>query len=508
MEPAKYILTHRLAKVETTLPGNEALHEHLYKLEQNADVVSDTHGDSTDRKEIPRPDHARRSVVLHGASDHFESLQKSLHEHVILEPHVTYESHQHPHRMGGRPTPQGSKTPKDIAIDITVVSPSGEPIVAEVNVQYSQGTEVAFEKGNTNSDGKCTIHLDKSCTVLLAVASPAYRYWTGITQLAPSAKSATIICEPLPNDGPLGWWHHFLGVDQFDPSAGNTARIGIIGTGVNQHPNLAHVDRIDAKEDLSSHGTHVCGLIAARPSGAGQFAGIAPGAEILTQRVFEFDQQKNELKPPNQVHLAHAIDEFSGFGIDKSHRVDIINMSLGGSKNSSAVHDAVEHAFDHGTVCVCSSGNSALSQVEFPAALRKTVAVSAIGKCDWGSKNSSAQYWVPQKNQKGRFGRDDICFPLYNCYGDNVVCVAPGNGIISTVPPSIGYPAPYASMDGTSLASPLVAGLLAVLLSNSPTVQKLALDAVRSKALLDLLSSNCQAVGLDEKFEGQGMPEC
>ncbi len=64
----------------------------------------------------------------------------------------------------------------------------------------------------------------------------------------------------------------------------------------------------------------------------------------------------------------------------------------------------------------------------------------------------------------------------------------------------------HLSMDGTSMASPAVAGILAVLLSNAPAYQKLPRDRSRSDAAKDVLRSSCRDVGLRLTYQGLGAP--
>ena len=149
----------------------------------------------------------------------------------------------------------------------------------------------------------------------------------------------TVDCPALPTDGPLGWWHETLGIRDYD-LRGSGIRIGVIDSGCGPHSALAHVNAIGAYidgdydpeggADSGSHGSHVCGTIAARPVSEGHYGGIAPGAEVYCARVFPPD------KGANQGDIANAIDELS-----KVHRVDLINMSLGaptGSEHRTGRH--------------------------------------------------------------------------------------------------------------------------------------------------------------------------
>ena len=277
-------------------------------------------------------------------------------------------------------------------------------------------------------------------------------------------------------------------------------------TGVSLHPNLAHIVRVDGQDDLSAHGTHVCGIVTARPGKPGDFAGFAPAASVFTRRVFQFDKD-GQISLPDQRDLAAAIEDFSGLGSDSGSQMDLINLSLGGA-HSDQTHDAVKVARQNGTLCVCSAGNSS-GGVEFPAAYPEAAAVTALGKKDWGPRNSITALMTPDsEKQPDRFAHDGLFLALFSCFGASVNCTAPGAGIISTVPPSSDHPAPYAVMDGTSLSCPAVVGVLADVLSRSPAYMSRARDAGRSDAAVALLRAYCESIGLDSQYAGAGMPDC
>ena len=62
-------------------------------------------------------------------------------------------------------------------------------------------------------------------------------------------------------------------------------------------------------------------------------------------------------------------------------------------------------------------------------------------------------------------------------------------------------------MDGTSLSSPTVCGLLARILSQSKGVQNMPLGESRSRAIVQLLEDHSQQIGMQKQFEGSGLPE-
>ena len=314
----------------------------------------------------------------------------------------------------------------------------------------------------------------------------------------------TIDCPPLPAAGPLAWWHETMGIDAYLDSRGAGVKVGVIDTGVGPHPNLDHATDIGAfidgghdaggGADVDSHGSHVCGTIGARPDPAGQYAGIAPGIELFSARVFPPD------RGANQGDIANAIDALSA-----DHGVDLINMSLGAETGSQIEHDAIRDADERGTLCVCAAANEGSPPVHFPADFAETVAVSAVGLPGWGPAGTLASMNVPSEPDK--FGDDNLYLANFSNYGPEITCGAPGSGIIATVPARYGLTAPYAAMSGTSMASPAACGALAGLLSADADYQGLPRNVMRTEMARSILGRNCRDVGLKADYQGRGIPD-
>jgi subtilisin family serine protease len=281
---------------------------------------------------------------------------------------------------------------------------------------------------------------------------------------APGLNEA-IDCPSLPTKGPSGWWHDMLGISSFDVSAGSRIKVGVADTGCGPHACLQHVNDVGAfvggtsppapaGRDVDSHGTHVCGIIGARPVAKGQYSCIGPDLDLYIARVFPGPEAG-----ANQGDIANAIDALS-----RGRAVHLINLSLGSSQPSQIEHDAIIDAYERGTVCVCAAGNNA-GPVNWPAAFPECVAVSALGHLNGPPPGSLAATRLPTAAEL--FGKDSYYFANFSCFGPQVLCAGPGVAIISTVPERYGLQAPYLSMDGTSMASPAVCGVFGVMLSKS-----------------------------------------
>lgn len=170
-------------------------------------------------------------------------------------------------------------------------------------------------------------------------------------------------------------------------------------------------------EDGSGHGTSVAGIIAAKDNQVG-ITGINDNVELYSAKVLD----RNNQAPISRV--IQAID----WAVEK--QVNIINMSLGVSSYSSALHEAVKRAKQNGILIVTAAGNG--GKIEYPAAFKEAIAVGSIGPDGKVSEASSI--------------------------GNMLDLVAPGEQILSTS----AFEGVMAS-GGTSMAAPHVTGIASVL---------------------------------------------
>ncbi|MGI9624723.1 MAG: S8 family serine peptidase, partial [Acidimicrobiales bacterium] len=256
---------------------------------------------------------------------------------------------------------------------------------------------------------------------------------------------------------------------------GSGIRIAVIDSGADlDHPDL--VDNIDpvnqkncvsaeqAPEDDNSHGTHVAGIAAAAwgPEGNEGVVGVAPEATVVVVKSFDGDGNATT------EQVLCGINYVAGLAGDGMPT--IANMSFGETgvtsecddeDTSDVIHEAVCDLADVGVIPVAGAGNNAGPVSNFiPAAFPETIAVSALtdrdGKADrTGGCDINVIYL---------FDCDDS-FADYSNYGAAVDVIAPGSGIYSTVPVSSGS---HDYKSGTSMATPHVSGVIAMMLSANP----------------------------------------
>ncbi|MEP6515012.1 S8 family peptidase [Microcoleus vaginatus] len=185
-------------------------------------------------------------------------------------------------------------------------------------------------------------------------------------------------------------------------------------------------------QDFDGHGTHIAGAIAAQRNDFG-ITGVAPNAKIMPVRVldtFGYGELNNVA-----AGIRYAAD----------NGANVINLSLGNEfYPSNLVNDAIEYANNKGSVVVIAAGNSGVDQPDYPARNADRLGI-AVGSIDINGRMPDTS------NRAGSTPLDYV--------------VAPGVDIYSTTPYST-----YDTLTGTSMATPQVAGVAALVLNANPTL--------------------------------------
>lgn len=214
--------------------------------------------------------------------------------------------------------------------------------------------------------------------------------------------------------------------------------------------------RTTTANDDNGHGTHVAGIAAAKDNTIGS-VGVAPGAKLWAIKVLD----SKGTGPLSTI--IKGIDYVTKY----ASQIEVANLSLGCECKSSAFDTAINNSVNAGMVFVVAAGNAGKdAQNTSPANNPNVISVSAVadsdGKC--GSKGATTGY-----------GNDDSLASFSN-YGSVVDIAAPGAKIYSTYKGNT-----FATMSGTSMASPHVAGAAALFLANHPDASP---SAVRNGLLL------------------------
>ncbi len=232
--------------------------------------------------------------------------------------------------------------------------------------------------------------------------------------------------------------------------------VAVIDTGVDfQHPDLnvaggvtcignpVRAQCVSGGDDDHYHGTHVAGTIGAIDNDFG-VVGVAPGARLWAVKVLD----KN----------GSGYTSWIIAGIDwvaaNADKIEVANMSLGGSGFNQAEYDAIQGAVNKGVAFAVAAGNSDADALNFsPSAFDNVLTVSALADFNGLPGGGAAPTC--------RTDIDDTLADFSN-WGPAVDIAAPGVCILSTYPIEKGE---YGTISGTSMASPHAAGALALLAS-------------------------------------------
>lgn len=174
------------------------------------------------------------------------------------------------------------------------------------------------------------------------------------------------------------------------------------------------------------HGTHVAGISGARSNNSAGVASIGYSIKLMA------------VKSSNQVSL--VTDGYDGIVYATINGANVINMSWGGSGSSTTAQNIITWSNAQGCLLIAAAGNDNVSSIFYPAGYTEVIAVASTTTNDAKSSFSNYGSWI------------DVS--------------SPGSSIYSTIPASNGY----AYKDGTSMASPLVAGLAGLVWSVNPSL--------------------------------------
>lgn len=225
--------------------------------------------------------------------------------------------------------------------------------------------------------------------------------------------------------------------NQFSQNNTQARTVCIIDTGY----NLGHADLPNQNDGVSGtannsavgnwfndgngHGTHVAGTIAALNNNDG-IVGVYPGVDLHIVKIFD-----------DNGNWTFASDLIDGINQCQSAGADVVNMSLGGGGASTAERNAMDQFNNDGILLVAAAGNSGNSTLSYPASYDAVISVAAVS----ANENRAS----------------------YSQYNSQVEIAGPGSSVYSTYPTNT-----YATLSGTSMATPHIAGAAALVWSFFP----------------------------------------
>jgi hypothetical protein len=262
---------------------------------------------------------------------------------------------------------------------------------------------------------------------------------------------------------PSGWAYDMVRADEAQALGvtGRGIRVAILDNGIDPRATgitgkvVASFDAVNSANGQQEHGTATAGIVAAATNLEAGIGGVAPDVEILNVKVCTLSNCRTEAMIPG---LKWAID----------NGADIISMSIGGAGVDAAVAALIQDAVDAGIVVVSAAGNSACF---------------AIWETQEGKKNRNCTQTSISRNFPGAYPIDGLITvgavdrerkrANYSSYNAQVDVAAPGTGVATTFPWG-----PNADFGGTSAATPVVAGVAALVLEAAPSLTPAQVQSV------------------------------
>ncbi|EIJ41592.1 subtilisin-like serine protease [Beggiatoa alba B18LD] len=259
------------------------------------------------------------------------------------------------------------------------------------------------------------------------------------------------------------------------------------GDGIDSNPN----DVGDSITGGSSfHGSHVAGTIAADTNNSTGVSGVGWQTRIMPLRVLGRGGVGTEYDAEQAVRYAAGLSNDSGTVPTK--RADIMNLSLGGRRISSGFQQAVTAARNAGVIVVAAAGNESTSTPSYPAALTGVISVSAVDinkrLASYSNYGSSIDIAAPGGDNTSDVDGDGNPDMILSTVGDD-------RSGSSNIQYSYGY------SSGTSMASPHVSGVIALMKAVYPNMTPQILDGLITSGKL---TDDLGATGRDDNY-GYGL---
>lgn len=261
---------------------------------------------------------------------------------------------------------------------------------------------------------------------------------------------------------------------------GNGVTAAVLDTGIGRHPDLW--DRVVYFRDFVNggtkayddygHGTHVAGILAGEGNIKKEYRGIAPGASLVCLKVLDKNGNGRRDQVINGIMWAIAHS--------RQYHIRIMNISVGsvkeGNEQDRKLIEAVEAAWDQGIVVVCAAGNLGPEDytITAPGNSRKVITVGMA---------EEEQNWCSGRGPTSAC----ICKPEL---------VAPGSQICSCNAFFAASKEYYCRKSGTSMATPMVSGAIALLLEKEPWLTNVEVKMRLKEASRDL--------GMEKNRQGWG----
>jgi len=242
------------------------------------------------------------------------------------------------------------------------------------------------------------------------------------------------------------------------------------------------------EHDQNSHGTHVTSTILGYSMGSRIINGVAPMVKIIPVKVL--NQNGSGWSSVVAQGIAYVASLKKGPLADYPV---VINMSLGGPALDAMEKTAIDEAVAAGVIVVASAGNEGEAGMGYPGAYAPVISVAASG---WVGEWSAPGSWWRDLDVPDPTNADDYYITDFSSRekaGQELDVAAPGSWIVGPYKVNSGNVLTWYYLGGTSMASPHVAGIAALMLQKNPELNQENLEAFLKDAAIPL-PAGCRMV--------------
>jgi subtilisin family serine protease len=230
------------------------------------------------------------------------------------------------------------------------------------------------------------------------------------------------------------------------------------------------------EHDQNSHGTHVTSTILGYQFGVNKINGVAPMATIIPVKVL--NQNGSGWSSVVAAGITYVGDLKAG---PLAEYPVVINMSLGGSALDAMEKAAIDYAIEQGVIIVASAGNEGTAGMGYPGAYAPVISVAASGWVgEWVP--STGAWWQGYSVDEPTVADDYYItdFSSRELSGQDLDVAAPGSWVLGPYKVNSGNVLSYYYLGGTSMASPHVAGIVALMAQKNSS-----LTAAQAESILE-----------------------
>lgn len=255
------------------------------------------------------------------------------------------------------------------------------------------------------------------------------------------------------------------------------------------------------EHDQNSHGTHVTSTILGYSLGGAPVNGVAPMATVIPVKVL------NQNGSGWSSVIARGITYIADLKLDElSDYPVVINMSLGGSELDAVEKAAIDYAVAAGVIIVASAGNEGEAGMGYPG---EYTPVISVGACGWTGEWIGGGTWWYSRNVADPTDIEDYYITDFSARakaGQDLDVVAPGSWTVGPYQVNSGQTS-YYYLGGTSMASPHVAGIVALMAQKDSGLTATETEAILTGSAIALPAGSRTIYGSNGVAETISWPD-